>query len=201
MVLASASSASATTARISISASFSRTWVMPRVVRRLASASTIRMAFSGLTVMGLSAKRVPLLVQRKQECNGGPLPGRRLHLQSRADELGALAHREQADGALASGNLHQVEADTVVGAVHDPRILRLLPDDADDRRLRVLVDVLQRLLHDAVDRELLRGLEARITGVEVAVDAKPVARLVFGRVVADRSGEPELGEDRWPEVV
>src|SRR5438876_6306584 len=203
IVLATASSPSVTSARISMSASFSRTAGMARVVRRLAAASTMRMAFSGLTTMGLSAKRVPLLIDAewKEECNRGALSGRRLHLQSRTDELGAFAHREQADRSLTARDLHQVEADAVVGAVHHPLLLRLLPHDADGRRLRVLVHVLQRLLHHPVDRELLRGVEAGVTGIEVAVDAEPVARLVLRCVVADRSREPELGEDRWPEVV
>src|SRR5256885_4883242 len=128
IVFATASSPWVTTARISMSAAFSRTCVMPRVVRRLASARTIRMAFSGL-----SAKRVPLLAQWKQECNGGALARRRLGLQLRADELGPLAHRKQPDGSLAARDLDQVEADAVVGAVHDPLVLGLLPDDADGR--------------------------------------------------------------------
>src|SRR5258708_13970069 len=85
--------------------------------------------------------------------------------------------------------------------MHDPRILRALPDDADDRGLRVLVDVLERLLHHAIDRELLCGLETGVARVEVAVDTKPVARLVLRRVVTDRAGEPELREDGWPQVV
>src|SRR4029077_19832846 len=193
IVFATASSPSVTTARISMSGSFSRTWVMPSVVRRLASARTIRMAFSGL-----SAKRVPLLARWKQQCKGGPLSGRRLPLQSPADELRAFAHREQPDGPPPARHLHDVEADAVVGAVHEPLVLRPLPDDPDGRGLRVLVDVLQGLLHDAVDRELLRGLESGLAGVEVAVDAQAVAGLVLGGVVADRAGEPELGEDRWP---
>src|SRR5256885_2564058 len=191
IVFATASSPSVTTARISMSASFSRPWVIPRVVRRLASASTMRIAFSGL-----SAKRVPLLARWKQECNGGPLPGRRLDLQPRPDQLRALAHREQPHGSLAARDLHDVEADAVVGAVHQPLILGFLPHDADRGRLRVLVHVLQGLLHHAVDRELLRRLEARVAGVEMAVDPQAVAGLVLGRVVADRAGEPELGEDR-----
>src|SRR5579859_5181923 len=196
IVFVTASSPSVTTARISMSASFSRTWVMPRVVRRLASARTIRMAFSGL-----SAKRVPLLAQWKQKCNGGPLAGRRLDLQSSADELGALAHREQSDGALPARDLHQIEADAVVGAAHDPLLRGGLPDDADGRGLRVLVHVLQRLLHDPIDRQLLRRLETGVAGIEIAVDAEAVARLVLGGVVADRAGESELGQDRWPQVV
>src|SRR5947207_9587770 len=117
IVFATASSPSVTTARISMSASFSRTWVMPRVVRRLASARTIRMAFSGL-----SAKRFPLLLdaQWKQECNGGALSGRRLDLQLRADELGPLAHRGQPDRSLPARDLYQVEPDAVAGTVTDP---------------------------------------------------------------------------------
>src|SRR5438876_3065586 len=143
IVFATASSPSVTTARISMSASFSRTWVMPRVVRRLASARTIRMAFSGL-----SAKRFPLLLdaQWKQECNGGALSRRRLDLQLRADELGSLTHREQPDRSLPARDLDQVEPDAVVGAVHHPLVLRLLPHDADGRGLPMLVHVLQRLL-------------------------------------------------------
>src|SRR2546423_875224 len=85
-------------------AGFSKTWVMPRVVRRLASASTMRIAFSGL-----SAKRLPLLARWKQECNGGALSGCRLHLQARSDELRPFAHREESDGPLAAGDLHDVE--------------------------------------------------------------------------------------------
>src|SRR5438093_3209023 len=193
IVFATASSPAVTTARIAMSASFSRTWVMPRVVRRLASARTIRMAFSGL-----SAKRFPLLLdaQWKQECNGGALARRRLDLQLRADELGPLAHREQPDRSLPARDLHQVEPDAIVGAVHDPLVLGPLPDDADGRGLPVLVDVLQGLLHDPVDRELLRGLEAGLARVQVAVDTQAVARLVLRRIIPYRSGEPELGEHR-----
>src|SRR5438045_5334000 len=142
IVFATASSPSVTTARISMSGSFSRTWVMPRVVRRLASASTMRIAFSGL-----SAKRLPLLARWKQECNGGALSGCRLHLQARSDELRPFAHREESDGPLAAGDLHDVEADAIVGAVHQPLIVRALPDDAHRGCLGVLVHVLQRLLH------------------------------------------------------
>src|SRR5437762_3171088 len=198
IVFATASSPSVTTARISMSASFSSTCVMPRVVRRLASARTIRMAFSGL-----SAKRFPLLLdaQWKQKCNGGALPRRRLDLQLRADELGPLAHREQPDRSLPACDLHQVEPDAVVGAVHHPLVLGPLPDDADGRGLSVLVHVLQGLLHDPVDRELLRRLEAGVARVEMSVDAKAVARLVLGRVIPDGAGEPELGQHRRPEVV
>src|SRR5256714_14140407 len=196
IVFATASSPSVTTARISMSASFSRTCVMPRVVRRLASARTIRMAFSGL-----SAKRIPLLDQRKQECNGGALTGRRLHLQSCADELRPLAHREEPDRSLPARDLDQIEAHAVVRAVHDPLVLRPLPDDADRRGLPVLVHVLQGLLHDPVDGELLRRLEAGVARVQMAVDAKAVARLVLRRVVTHRSGEPELGHHRRPKVV
>src|SRR5258708_4460708 len=126
-------------------------------------------------------------------------------VQPTVDELGAHAHRQQSERTLAPRHLHEVESDAVIGAMHDPLIpiLRVgaLPHDADGRRLGVLVHVLQRLLHDPVDRDLLRRIEAGVARVEVAFDAETVAGLVLGRVVPDRAREAELGEDRRAKVV
>src|SRR5713226_425269 len=203
-VFVAASSPSLAVPTSSMSASFWRTWLIPRLVRRLESARTTRMLRSVL-----SAKRPSSFaaggglraLDREEQCNRGALPGRRLDLQSSADELRALAHREQSDRLRAPRGLHQVESDAVVGHVQDPARRGALPDDADGRRARVLVHVLQRLLHYAVHREVLRRLETGLRRVERARHLDAAARFPFDRVVADRLCQRQLGELRRTQVV
>ena len=99
------------------------------------------------------------------------------------------------------GGLHEVEADTVVGHVQDPVLARKRPRDTDGARLRVLVHVLQRLLHDAVHGELLHREETRVRRIEPARDVDTAAGFPLGGVVAHRLGETELGQLGRPEVV
>ncbi len=82
-----------------------------------------------------------------------------------------------------------------------PARARTLPRDADRARVRVLVHVLQRLLEDAVHRELVLRRELGGRRVERADDLDAAARLPLGGVVAHRFREAELGELRWAEVV
>src|SRR2546430_1224720 len=115
------------------------------------------------------------LFGRKEQRHRGPLPGRRLDLQSAADELGALAHGEEPHRLLTSRRLHDVEAGAVVGDVEHPGPVRARPVDADARRTCVLVDVLQGLLHDAIYRELRRRRQAGLGRVERARDLDTAA--------------------------
>src|SRR2546423_1290474 len=63
------------------------------------------------------------------------------------------------------------------------------------------MDVLQRLLHDPVDRELGHRSEPGVLQVKLTGHFDAATGLPFGRVVADRFGETELAELGWPEVV
>src|SRR5207245_5812276 len=72
---------------------------------------------------------------------------------------------------------------------------------ADGARLRMLVHVLQRFLHDAVYGELLHREETGVRRIEPARDVDTAAGFPLGGVVAHGLGETELGELGRPEVV
>src|SRR5437867_2172885 len=209
-VFAIASSPSAAVPTSSRSASFCSTWLMPMVVSRLESARTTRMLRSASFVRSILSAKGPSsftmrracgALDRKLQCNGGPLAGARLDLQAPTDELSPFAHRQETDRLRAARRFHEVEADPIVGHMQYPVSGRPLPHDADRRRLRVLVHVLQRLLQYAVGRELLLRRHRRLGGVELGRDLDAAARLPLARVVAYRVGEPEIGELRRAEVV
>src|SRR5438034_1671135 len=203
-VFVTASSPSLAVPTSSTSGSFSSTWPMPMAVRRLESARTTRMArsvFSAKRPSSFSESHWFDGLRREQECNRGALPGHRLHLQRAADELGALAHRQQADGLRAARGLHQIEAGAVVGDMQRPGARRSRPDDADGRRVRVLVHVLQGLLQHAIDRELVLRRQLGRLGLERGKYLDADTRLPLVRVVAHRLGQAEIGELGRTQVV
>src|SRR5438093_254508 len=88
----------------------------PARALRLASARTMRMVrsvFSAKRPSSFAIRRRLDSLRWEQECNGGALARHRLDLQRTTDELGAFAHREQADRFRAARGLHQVEAAAV----------------------------------------------------------------------------------------
>src|SRR5438034_5609999 len=183
---------------------------MPMVVSRLECARTTRMLRSASFVRSILSAKGPSsftmrracgALDRKLQCNGGPLTGARLDLQAPTDELSPFAHRQETDRLRAARRFHEVEADPIVGHMQYPVSGRPLPHDADRRRLRVLVHVLQRLLQHAVGRELLLRRHRRLRGVELGRDLDAAARLPLARVVAYRIGQPEIGELRRTQVV
>src|SRR5947207_5007676 len=152
-------------------------------------------------LFAMRARRFHLLGCGKQQRDGGALPRGRLDLQRAADELGPLAHGQETDGLLVARRLHDVEADSVIGDVQHPVLARALPRHADGIRLRVLVYVLERLLHDAIHGELLHRRQPGVHGVEPVGDTDATARLPLPGVVAHRLREAKLAELGRTEVV
>ena len=88
--------------------------------------------------------------------HGGSLPRRRFDLHPAAREADALAHADQSEAvAGACGG----EPTAVIGHGDVDHAVSLDDRDGDALRLRVLGDVRQRLLNDAVDRCLESGAE------------------------------------------
>ncbi len=116
-------------------------------------------------------------------------------------ELRAFSHRYESERTRIARGSHDVEADTVIGALERPSRGGPLPDETDLGGACVLMNILERLLDDAIGGELLHRHERRVGGVEVTGDGQAVARLVLAGLVAQRFGQAKGRELGWPEVV
>src|SRR5205085_1390085 len=98
--------------------------------------------------------------------DGRPAARSRLDFERAADERRALAHPDEPEAGGRRYLLLRVEADAVV--FDDEHGLRAAPfeDDGDARGLRVLADVVERLLRDAVEAGLGLWREPEAAGVE-----------------------------------
>ena len=124
---------------------------------------------------------------------------RRFDLEPAADERDALAHPDQAECVLAASCRGRSRSRRPRSIAHDGVALSL-EQDADPAGLRVLDDVRQRLLHDAVERGF--GLARQPLVAEARLEIDPQAALLAERLCEPLHGrhQPEVVERGRPQL-
>ena len=129
--------------------------------------------------------------------DGRALAGCRLDFERGADQRGPLLHAEQAEARASRRRSARIEADAIVFDDEQDLVAAAFEDDVDVRRPRVLGDVGQRLLRDAVQRRFrFRGqpIVEQARGVQLRRDADPLRPVLD--IVRQRRPQPEIVERR-----
>src|SRR5947209_2723574 len=140
--------------------------------------------------------------ERYAEREVGALSPRGLDPQRPAQHLDALAHAEQSPAAAGGVGLRDLALETlaVVFDVDAQRPVLHRGLDQDALRVRVLVDVGDRLLHHAEDGGLVLGREPLVETVPLAPDRDSLGAQVAIGVPVDRRAQAEIVEHRGAQV-
>jgi hypothetical protein len=126
--------------------------------------------------------------------------GRRFNLERGTDQGRAFLHARQAK-ALRSASGSRIEADAIIFDDEQHVVGSPLEDDVDVAGARVLGDVRQRLLRNAVERGFRIGRQPFVEqagGVQVGGDADPLRPVLH--VIGERRAQAKIVERRGPQL-